>query len=245
MKASTDHPTKNRRWKLWSVPALLLGVLAVGSLLPPAGDHDCGGACPVHAPEPPAEASVLLSDWPPETVMASVDGHEITLGEVRRVRDGKLSGMPPGAGIRDAALLELMIRRHMLAESARSWNVAETGTFRETLARLRETPAADWMTETDLEQRALAETFLEREVIAQMDIQPEDLEDMYEIFGPTLPEGTSQEDARPLFERRLKRQAVEAYMRRELDRRQVFFHDVWLGHVARQAAESPEPVQTD
>ncbi len=218
--------------KLGVLSALILA--AIGSLLLPEKGHDCGVTCPAHAPEP--EAQILLHDQPAGTVIATVDGHDITLGELRRVRDGKLSDLPPGAGIRAAALLELMIRRHWLSVSARAQGIEETDAYRIALARFRDT-AAHWMTEADIEQRALAETFIEREVISKIDIQPEDLEDMYGIFAPTLPEGTTLKEARPMFENRLKRQAVERYLRNAIDQLEVEFHDAWLEYVAQQAAE--------
>lgn len=243
MNSSSDNTKKKCLLKRLRLPALLLVILGTVSLLLSENGHDCGGTCPAHAPEP--EVQILLPDLPARTVIATVDGYDITLGEVRRVRDGKLAALPPGAGIRDAALVELMIRRHWLSESARAQGIEETDAYRDALARFRDAPAADWMTATDIEQRALAETFIEREVIERMDIQPEDIEDMFGIFKQTLPEGTTLEDARPMFENRLKRQAVERYLRNAIDQLEVAFHADWLEHIKLQAEESADAGKTD
>jgi hypothetical protein len=183
---------------------------------------------------PIPQEEILLADLAPETVIASVDGYEITLDEIRRVRSAKLSAMPAGTDIRDAALLELLIRRHWLAEAAQSTPLEETEAYQVRLARLHRHVTAPLLTEPDLERRALAETFLEVEVIDSLDIQPEDLEEMFLIFGQTLPEGTTLEEAKPMFERRLKRQAVEAYLLQGLGQAEIRFHERWLEHVARQ-----------
>lgn len=229
--------------KRWGVLGLLFGLLFAGALLLPGEPHDHDACCPFHASahehgHEHGHAARALPDWPAETVLASVDGFDFTFGELRRQREGEATDLPPGAEICEAALLEWMIRRHLLAEAAQAKGLEETDAFRETLSRYREAPATEWMTEGDLEQRALAQAYLESEVIAKMDILPDDLEDMYEIFRPTLPEGMAFEDARPLLVNRLKRQAVERHIRKMLDRREVVFHMAWLEHVESQAQEA-------
>lgn len=223
--------------KTWIIAGLLFGLTAAGMVWRIVARYSADCTCPTCLAEPPAEVAALLPDWPPETVVASVEGNEITLEEVRRHRDGMLAGMLPEEGISDAALLELIVRRRLLAEAARSREIEETEAYRRTLADFRDAPAAKWMTKDDLRRRALAETLLAQEVIEQIDIRPEDIKDMYEIFGPTLPEGTTLEEARPMFENRLKRQAVERYVRKKIDQRRVTFHEAWLEHVEKQAKD--------
>lgn len=168
----------------------------------------------------------------PETVLAGWEGAAITLAELERHRAGKAGGRAGEPPVSEAALLELLVRRRMLAQAAGEAGVEATAAYGDVYRRIREDEANAWMTDRDVRFRALAEAYLQREVIDRLEIEEADLREMFALYRPSMPAEMTYEGARDQLVNLLRRQAVERFVRGNIDTRRVSFNDEWLEKIA-------------
>lgn len=175
-------------------------------------------------------------EWAPGTVLAEIDGHVITLADLEERRNAKLVGLDEGYAIDRHVLLELMVRQRMLFDAAEKAGIEETEEYLEMVQRLRENPGNEWMSEEELRERALGVAYLEKAIEDNLIIEEEDLQEMFAIFQPSMPEGTAFEEVRHLLENKLKRQFAERHIQSLLYEREFVLNDEWVGWAQEQAA---------
>lgn len=175
----------------------------------------------------------------PETALAEWDKEAIRLEEFERHLAAKSAGLGDALLISETALLELLIRRRMLAEMAVEAGMEKTEAYQDVYRRISSEAENGWMSESDIRFRALAEIYLQREVVDKMEIEEADLKEMFSIFRPSMPKGTMFEDVRNQLVNKLKRQAVERFVRKNIDRRRVTFNEEWLEEIKERKQNQP------
>jgi thioredoxin 1 len=184
--------------------------------------------------EPPSVAP-LAEPHGRETVVATVNGQDITLGEL----DGVLLALPPEVrsmyGSAKHEFLEEMITRQVLLQEARRLNIGQTEAYRAALE------AAD--DRRDTEARALIQALLSSQVALKPPATEQELLSFYQEHQVELPAGVSfeevKEQLRPIVEQLEQRESVASYVADLRARATIWRAEQWIAAQAALAADNP------
>ena len=183
------------------------------------------------APGPPATATQFAR----ETVLASVNGEEITLGEL----EGRLDELPPQHRAafehEKHEFLEELIARELLLQEARKLRIAETEAYS---AAIREHAPQPGHVE-----RVLIDLLLRNGVLDKVNVSDADLRSFYEEHKAEIPGDPLFEDAKDLLRSSLLQQkqyeAVEQYLAALADKADITRNEAWAEAQQMAAADNP------
>jgi len=233
--AGEASPCRGRRnwWKIAIVVALGIVIAAIS-----LEKRRSRGPTGVPSGEPGDSEPAAAKDQqhPPQTVLATVNGEEVTLEQLQRA----LEELPPRQ--RSACenskhdLLESLVIRRLLLQEAERLNVGQTDAYRQALAAMGQGPGA--------EERALIDALLQEKVLSGLDITESRLRGYYEELKDEMPGSPSFEQARDLVRSSALQQeqyrAFQNYVAELREKADVALNDEWIE--AQKAAATDNPL---
>ncbi|MFH0963669.1 MAG: thioredoxin domain-containing protein [Planctomycetota bacterium] len=227
---ATPSASPRRLWpKLVIVVVLLAAVAVVFSVK---------SRRPAETLAPAAQQQALSTSAPassPETVLAAVNGEEITLGRL----DGKLLALPEEYRREFARskhlFLEELIKRALLLQEAKREDVARGGA----------SPADPAGGSPTLEEKedALITSFLRARVIDKVSVTEEDLRRFYDDHRQEIPGGRSFDEMREMLRAPARREkeyrAVEDYVTALARSAAITRNEEWVRQEEAKARENP------
>jgi thioredoxin 1 len=225
-----------RVWSKFAIVAVL--AVAVAAVFFAKGRRG-EGTSPQSSPPGGRKANTTggnaTADLPPETVLATVNGKEITLAEL----ENALREMPEQS--RDAfknsrhELLEQIILRELLLQKARATNIAETQEYRDAASAHKAHPGH--------EEHALIDALLQREVLQKITVTDEDIRRTYEELKDDLPDQSSfeevKDDLRAYVRQEKQNKAIEAYLAKLREAATITQNEEWVAAEKARAADNP------
>ncbi len=176
-------------------------------------------------------------EWPPDAVIAQINGYTVTQEDFSRRLDAELDGSDGGHAINEYVLLEMMLRGRLLYEKAREHGIQDTSAFADAHEKIKKTERSGSMTEDEMRRHAMSEAYLVKEVIENLDIAEEDLKQMYLLYKPSMPEGTVFEDVKDILLNKLQRQYVERHIINLFEGADLSINEDWAQQKKREARE--------
>ncbi len=182
---------------------------------------------------PPARETAL--EFGPGTVLASVNGNEITLGEL----EGLLEGLPLEyqAPFRRAkhGFLQEMITRELLVQEARREEIAETRAYREAIIQ---TPPP-----SEQQGDLLINVLLRTKILSSVEVTDDDVLRFYEEHKGELRGAPDFEEVKEYLRASVRQQeeyrAVEEYMTELRGKADITLNEEWIAAQEAAAAENP------
>jgi len=219
-RPETAEPPRAGRRLVWWKAAVVLGLLAgvVVAILARGGP-----------PEPNTQA------FPPETVLATVNGEPITLADLDRALADLPADYRSDYGRRKREFLDELIARKILIQEARKKKISETESFRAALGGNEDDP--------DHQEHVLIDLLLREEVLDKVQVSDADLRDFYEKHKDQLPGRPSFEEARdmirPSVREQKEYQALETYLARLKQEARITRNQAWIRAQEERAAQNP------
>ncbi len=177
-------------------------------------------------------------EWPPDTVVAQVNGYQITQADFNRRLDAEIEGHAEGQTVNEYALLKMMLRSRLLYEKAKKHGIQDTATFAEIYEWIKGSERAEWMPEDELRRNAMSKAYLMEVVIGSLDIKEEQLEKMYMQYKSSMPEGTEFQDVREILLNELRGQHVERHVGHLFEDAELSINENWAQQKQREAQET-------
>ena len=220
-------------WKIIVVAGLALVVILVIVAKKRPKEPDTFEAYSGASTEPSSETAA--AQFPPDTVLASVNGEEIT---VRDLEDA-LQGLPvqyrSQFDRQKEALLEELIARKLLLQQARSKGIAETEAYREAMGEHEAHPGH--------EEHYLIDVLLRREVLQKGTVTEEDIRGLYEELKDELPGQRSFEEVRDSLRSYVRQEkqnkAIKAYIEQLREKATITRNTDWVAAQKTRAPDNP------
>ena len=238
--AGEEEETRCLACRVWWKVAIVLVLVAVvaGIIIekrrpqkPAAGDR--GASEPMPEQRGSAADSAGSAQEAPDTVLATVNGEKITLGELERA----LRDMPDQykSAFKNSKheLLEQLISRELLLQEARRAGAGEGQ------QKAEDSPASS----SDQDEDQLIDALLQREALSQVEVDEEDLKAFYEEHKDELPGERSfaevKDALRPYVRQEKQQAAIEAYLKDLTVRAEITRNEAWIEAQKALADDNP------
>ncbi len=181
-------------------------------------------------------------DRAPDTVLATVEGEDITLQDLYDEFDRIPPQQQQQIQHRQPELLDEMIQQRLLREEAREKGVEESGEYREMLQQIEASPMVAELDEDEIKETAMIEILLQREVVEKVDISEEDLRESFDQYAQMMPEDADFEEMKPHLERMMLQEHVMNYIRQLQEDSEVDINEGWLEEKEEEAMEARPPM---
>jgi thioredoxin 1 len=219
--------------KLAIVAALVLVVVGVIVLKWRWAGQKDPGTQPPSADTTSGQAGARAGAFAGETVLATVEGEEITLGGLEDALEALPTEHRSEWEHQKDALLEELITRKLVLHDARRKGIAETEAYREAMGEHEAHPGH--------EEHVLIDVLLRREVVQKVTVTEEDLHGLYEELKDELPAQRSFEEVRDSLRSYVRQEkqnkAVEAYIEQLREKATITRNTDWI---AAQKAGAPD-----
>lgn len=216
------------------IVVMLLGLWGCGSDSSESTSQGNAGQSAV-AQDQDTEASAETTSFAPDTVLATVNGKELTVQRLEEAWDSLSESQQKEYGQRKQNLLETLIMRTVLLQEARSSGIAAASTNDTAVG-------ADSNTGALGENDRITQLF-EQEVLQDLEVKEEEVRRFYQENKDRLATQKSYEEIkdqlRPQALRQKQQQAVEAYVDQLLDQASITKNQEWLAAQDAQKEENP------
>jgi len=233
IKGTEASATPRTWWKILVVGALLLLIVLAIILKKPSQEPPLSGQVPsLNDNTSPNNAK---DDFPPETVLATVNGTPITLDDF----NAAMQALPPEYQTQFVAerhiFLEELIVKELLLQEAKARKVAETEAYAQALTAHTPHPGH--------EEHTLISVLLDNEVFSGIDISDAALRNFYDENKANLPDDQTFEDVkeslRQYLQQTLGRAPLEDYIAGLKDGASIDLNLEWLELQQQAAADNP------
>jgi len=183
----------------------------------------------------PGPAGQTAKDFPPETVLATVDGETITLADL----NAKLESYPENYRLRfkrqKHAFLEEYIERMLMVREAERKKIAENPEYKKSIEEQSGDP--------EREEHALVHILLWDQVVSKVTVSDEEIRVYYDKLKDQLPGNSSFEEAKEKLRPKVRgdKQGVEviAYIESLKDAATITRNKAWMETQKGLADENP------
>lgn len=180
-------------------------------------------------------AQRAADSFPPETVLATVDGETITLADLNAKLDAYPAPYRPKFERRKYEFLEDLIVRMLLLREAERYKIAETPEYQEAVNAQQE--------HAGREEDMLIQTLLWTQVVEKVEASDEEIRAYYDAHKDDLPGNPSFEEAKEMLEPnvrgRKRDEAVIAYVKSLKEAAAITRNEAWIEAQKALAAENP------
>ncbi len=171
----------------------------------------------------------------PDTVLATVNGQQITLGELEKAFREMPEQYRTAFRNSQHELLEQLITRELLLQEARATNIAQAQEYRDAMGEHEAHPGH--------EEDVLIDVLLRREVFEKVRVTEDDLRRAYEELKDDLPDERSfeavRDELRSYVRQEKQNKALEAYLAKLRDAATITRNEDWLKAQKARAADNP------
>ncbi len=221
--------------KVAIVAALVAVVAGVIVLKEASGLREQPGTRPPSADTTSGQAGARAAAFDAETVLAAVEGEQITLAELEDAQEALPAEYRSAFARQKHAFLDELIARKLLVQQARARNVAETDAYREGMAAHEAHPGH--------EEHVLIDVLLRQEVLDELTVTEEDLRSAYEEVKGELPPGTSLEEVKDQLRAYVRQdkqnKAIETYLADLREEAAITRNEEWIETQQARAADNP------
>jgi len=172
---------------------------------------------------------------PPDTVLATVNGEEITARELEETLRSLPEQYRAEFRRRKDALLDELITRKLLLQEAYTSGVPESEEYRRGMAEHEAHPGH--------EEHVLIDALLRRDVFGKGEVTDDDLRAFYEEYRDQLPGSPGFDDAKELIRPSVRQQkeyeALEEYLAGLRERASITRNEEWIEAQKKLAADNP------
>lgn len=203
----------------------------------PAEEPDDTGAFDKAPPEL-EEIEIIDADRSPDTVIATVDGKDIVLQDLYDRFEGLEAPDKHFFQYQQAQLLESLVKTELLLKKAAELNISESDAYLQTLDSIKNMGPMHGLDEDLLEEYALVETLITKEVFDNVEVDEEELRDIFEQYKPMLGEEVEFEEIESYLEREAVMPHVEKYIDDLLEDADVQMDEDWIAEKEEEAIEA-------